>query len=86
MVAFGFTKRPHSIIMNSYHHHSRQTETQVGIASDSNEDHPLMQSTLGETHEALYAPEKYTKEEIKRIRLRLVSTIAVATPAIPILR
>jgi len=25
-----------------------------------------MQSSLGETHEALYAPEKYKKEEIKK--------------------
>ncbi|KAF1890193.1 hypothetical protein Lal_00025526 [Lupinus albus] len=86
MVAFGFTRRPHNIIINSYHHHSRQTETQVGIASASNEDHPLMQFMLGETHDSLYTPEKYTNEDRKRMRLRLVKTSAIATPAIPIFR
>ncbi|KAJ0519685.1 hypothetical protein HanRHA438_Chr10g0430801 [Helianthus annuus] len=52
-VALGFASNPHSIIMSSYHHHSRHTETHVGMAYAKREDHPRRQSALGATHESL---------------------------------
>ncbi|KAI4366515.1 hypothetical protein MLD38_022385 [Melastoma candidum] len=51
-VAFGLLRRPQRIIISSYHHHSRQTETQVGTARASSEDHPRRQLWLGDTHES----------------------------------
>ncbi|KAJ0909883.1 hypothetical protein HanRHA438_Chr07g0326321 [Helianthus annuus] len=43
-VARGFTNNPHSKIMISYHHHSRQTDIQLGIAKLSSEFHPFRHS------------------------------------------
>ncbi|KAI4389832.1 hypothetical protein MLD38_002014 [Melastoma candidum] len=51
-VAFGLVRRPQRIIMSSYHHHSRQTETQVGTARARREDQPRRQSRLGVTQES----------------------------------
>ncbi|CAA7387747.1 unnamed protein product [Spirodela intermedia] len=72
-VARGLTSSPQRMIISSYHHHSRQTEVQVGTARRTRVDHPRRQSTLGLTQES----------RRQRQRLRSVRTMAAATPAMP---
>ncbi|KAK9031622.1 hypothetical protein V6N11_055917 [Hibiscus sabdariffa] len=48
--ALGFTKSPHHTVINSYHHHSKQTETQLGSASLSSGFQPVKHSKLGFSH------------------------------------
>ena len=43
-VACGFCNNPHSKIMISYHHHSRQTEMQLGMAKLVRDFQPFRQS------------------------------------------
>jgi hypothetical protein len=56
-VASGSISNPERMIMNSYHHHSRHTETQLGIAKFSNGLHSFKQSRDHPVHEFLYLPD-----------------------------
>ncbi|KAG5616860.1 hypothetical protein H5410_016684 [Solanum commersonii] len=49
-VAFGLINKPHSKIMISYHHHSKQTEMQLGIAKFKSDFHPLRHSIDNLSH------------------------------------
>ena len=49
-MALGFVKRPQRMIMISYHHHSKQTETQLGAASFRSGVQPVRHSRVGGVH------------------------------------
>uniref|UniRef100_A0A3Q7HI52 Uncharacterized protein n=1 Tax=Solanum lycopersicum TaxID=4081 RepID=A0A3Q7HI52_SOLLC len=53
-VALGLTNNPHNKIIISYHHHSKQTLTQLGIAKSNNDFHPLKQSNEIELQVLIY--------------------------------
>lgn len=42
--AFAFMRRPEKMIINSYHHHSKQTDTQLGMAKVRRDLHSLKHS------------------------------------------
>ncbi|KAF1872749.1 hypothetical protein Lal_00016586 [Lupinus albus] len=82
-VAVGSTRSPHKTIMISYHHHSKQTDMQLGAASLSNGMNPakLKHSKLGFVHVGLCNP------ETRNIRIAILDDAdAAATPATPRVR
>jgi hypothetical protein len=56
-VALGFNNSPHSKIMISYHHHSRHTEMQLGMAKFKRVFHSLKHSIENPPHVFLWTPE-----------------------------
>ncbi|CAA6666063.1 unnamed protein product [Spirodela intermedia] len=72
-VALGSGSRPQSRIMSSYHHHSKQTDTQLGVARRTRGLHPPRHLRVGASH----------VETRKRSRAKLAVAEAAATPETP---
>ncbi len=58
-VASALINNPERMIMNSYHHHSRHTDTQLGMAKFSSGLHSLRHSTDHPVHDFLYLPDHH---------------------------
>ena len=79
-VDFGSGKSPHRRIINSYHHHSRQTDTQLGKAKRASGAHPIRDSLVGPR---LIAGSWRMYKRSNRRRSKFEAEAAAATPVGP---
>ncbi len=84
-VASALINKPERMIMNSYHHHSKHTDTQLGMAKFNNGLHSFKHCIDHPVHDFLYLPDHHRYTRRKPTRLKSVHEAANATPRKPIL-